>query len=93
VVGVTPSDVMHCGVPTDPIDCAICIDHMTLAAAAEGLGTCWVGHFSQPAARAALRVPPTATVIELVALGYPAVQQPPRKRELLEKVVAFDKFI
>ena len=93
VVGLTPNDTMHCDVPTDPVDCAIAIDHMTLAAVAEGLGTCWVGHFRQAACREALKVPPTAKIIELVALGYPAVQQPARKREPLEKVVSFDKFV
>ena len=93
VVGLTPSDTMHCDVPTDPVDCAIAIDHMTLAAVAEGLGTCWVGHFKQAAARAALGVPPMAKIIELVTLGYPAALQPPRKREPLEKVVSFDRFI
>jgi len=93
VVGLTPGDTMHCDVPTDPVDCAIAIDHMTLAAVAEGLGTCWVGHFKQAAAREALGIPPMAKIVELVALGYPAVKQPPRKREPLEKVVSFDKFV
>jgi nitroreductase len=93
VVGLTPDDTMHCDVPTDPIDCAIAIDHMSLAAVAEGLGTCWVGHFSQPAAREALHVPPTAKIIQLVALGYPAASQPPRKRDGADKVIAFDRFI
>jgi nitroreductase len=93
VVGLTPSDVMHCDVPTDPVDCAIVIDHMTLAASAEGLGSCWVGHFSQPAARDALNVPPMAKVIQLVTMGYAAGKQPPRTREPMEKVVSFDKFI
>jgi nitroreductase len=92
VVGLTPSDTMHCGVPTDPVDCAIAIDHMTLAAVAEGLGTCWVGHFQQAACREAIKAPPTVTVIELLALGYPAAHQPPRKREPMDKVVSFDKF-
>jgi nitroreductase len=92
VVGLTPDDVMHCEVPTDPVDCAIAIDHMTLAAVAEGLGTCWVGHFDQSACRKALKIPPTAKVIELVALGYPAAPQPQRRREPLEKVVSFDAF-
>jgi nitroreductase len=93
VVGLTPADTMHCDVPTDPVDCAIAIDHMTLAAVAEGLGSCWVGHFQQAACREALKVPPTAKIIELMALGYPAVQQPARKREPLEKVVSYDKFV
>jgi nitroreductase len=93
VVGLTPNDTMHCEVPTDPVDCAIAIDHMTLAAVAEGLGTCWVGHFKQAACREALKVPPSAKIIELLALGYPAGSQPARKREPMEKVVSFDKFV
>jgi hypothetical protein len=40
-----------------------------------------------------MNVPPMAKVIELMALGYPAVAQPPRTREPLEKVVCYDKFI
>ena len=47
IVGLTPTDAMHCQVPTDPVDCAIVLDHVTLAAVAEGLGTCWIGHFDQ----------------------------------------------
>jgi nitroreductase len=92
VVGLTPNDTMHCGVPADPVDCAIAIDHMTLAAVAEGLGTCWVGHFDQDESRKILGIPPTAKIIELVALGYPAAAQPPRRREPLERLVAYDKF-
>ena len=63
VVGTTPEAVMHCGVPTDPVDGAIAIDHMTLAAVAEGLGTCWIGHFDQDACRRVLGVPSGAKIV------------------------------
>jgi len=92
VVGLTPDDTMHCEVPTDPVDCAIAIDHMTLAAVAEGLGACWVGHFSQAQSREALGVPAPAKIIELVTLGYPASQQSMRRRERFDKIVSFDRF-
>ncbi len=37
---LSPEGIMRSGVPTYAVDLAIVIDHMTLMAAAEGLGTC-----------------------------------------------------
>jgi len=93
VVGASPERVMFCGVPSDPVDCAIAIDHMTLAAVQEGLGTCWVGHFPQDECRELLSVPPTAKIIELLALGYPSLPPPKKKaRKQLSEVVCYEKF-
>ncbi|HUS91844.1 MAG TPA: nitroreductase family protein [Phycisphaerae bacterium] len=92
VVGTTPEAVMHCGVPTDPVDCAIAMDHMTLAAVAEGLGTCWIGHFDQDACRRALGVPDGAKIIELLPMGYPAEQPPARPRKPIEEIVCPEAF-
>jgi nitroreductase len=92
VVGLTPEDTMYCDVPTDPVDCAIAIDHMTLAAVAEGLGTCWIGHFKQDACRDLLGVPALAKIVELMPLGYPAVEQGAKSRKPLEEIVCYDKF-
>ena len=92
-VGLTPQAVMHCGVPTDPVDCAIVIDHMTLAATAEGLGTCWIGHFDQDACRKVLGVPDTARIIELLPLGYPADRPTgQKKRKAPDQIVCEDRF-
>ena len=41
----TNRHVMTCGQACYPIDVAIAVDHITLCAAAEGLGTCWIGAF------------------------------------------------
>lgn len=92
VVGLTPSDVMHCGIPADPVDCAIAIDHMTLAAVAEGLGTCWVGHFDQSKCRELLRVPQGAKIVELMPLGYPADEPAAKPRKPLSEIVCHEKF-
>lgn len=92
VVGLTPDDVMSCGIPTDPIDAAIAIDHMTLAAVAEGLGSCWIGHFPQDPCRQLLHVPDSARIIQLMPLGYPAARQPARSRKPLEEIVCYDRF-
>jgi len=37
----TDNHVMKCGQPCYPIDIAIAVDHITLKAVEEGLGTCW----------------------------------------------------
>jgi nitroreductase len=91
VVGLTPDDRMTCQVPTDPVDCAIALDHISLAAVAEGLGTCWIGHFKQDEALAIIGAPATARIIQLMPLGYPAAAQPPRKREPLDKLVCHER--
>ena len=95
VVTTEPKRIMYCGVPAGPVDCAIAIDHMTLAAVAEGLGTCWVGHFDQDACRKVLHVPDDAQIIEMLALGYPAAgtQAPKTKpRKPLTELVRWDKY-
>jgi nitroreductase len=43
----TDGHVMACGQQCYPLDVAIAIDHLTLCAAAEGLGTCWIGAFDE----------------------------------------------
>lgn len=90
MVGLTPDSVMHCQVPADPVDCAIALDHITLAAVAEGLGTCWVGHFDQDRCREILGVPAAAKIIELMPLGYPAEQPKARPRKPLDEIVAHE---
>lgn len=92
VVGTAPDYVMHCGVPADPVDCAIAIDHMTLAAVEEGLGTCWIGHFPQDACRELLGVPRSARIIELLPLGYPAEAGKSKVRKTLDEVVCRERF-
>ena len=93
VVGMAPDEKMFCDIPTDPVDCAIAIDHMTLAAVAEGLGTCWIGHFRQDKCREVLSVPDGMKIVELLPLGYPAVEQKTDKpRKALEEVVCYDRF-
>ncbi len=93
VVGLTKEEMMYCDVPADPIDCSIATDHMTLAAVAEGLGTCWIGHFKQAPCKKILSVPDSCWIIELMAMGYPAGPPKTEKpRKPFEQVVCFEKF-
>jgi nitroreductase len=95
VVATEPNRKMHCGVESGPVDCAIAMDHMTLAAMAEGLGTCWIGHFDQDACRKVLGVPESAMIIDLLPMGYPApgADAPKtRPRKPMDQVVCHDRF-
>jgi nitroreductase len=53
------------------VDVAIAVDHFTLAARAEGLGTCWIGSFSNAKVKEFFRLPEDVDVVALTPLGYP----------------------
>ena len=89
----TDNHVMTCGQPCYPIDVAIAIDHLTLCAAAEGLGTCWIGAFDEAQVRAILGVPPAVRVVELLPIGFPCDPAPAAKSRLpLEKIVRRERW-
>ena len=92
VVGVSPARMMSCGIAGDAVDCAIAIEHMAHAATAEGLGSCWIGHFNQEQAREILGVPNTMSIVELLPMGYPADEPRPRDRKSMSDVVCWEKF-
>ena len=54
------------------VDVAIALDHLTLAAAAEGLGTCWIGAFDEKRVKDLISAPPGAKIVALTPLGCPA---------------------
>lgn len=74
------------------IDVAIAFDHLTLAAAEQGLGTCWIGAFDAVEARAALMLPDTIDPIAFTPLGYPAPDKPRKVRKNLDKIVYHEFF-
>ena len=91
-VGLLPDRIMDCQVPGDPVDVAIAVDHMTLAAVELGLGTCWVGKFDQDQVRRLLHIPNDVKIIELLTLGYPA--EPPRTkvRKVMDEIVCWEQW-
>lgn len=54
------------------VDVTIAIDHLTLAARDEGLGTCWIGAFDHDRLKAILNVPDGVDIVALTPLGCPA---------------------
>jgi nitroreductase len=89
----TDSHQMPCGHLAYPIDIAIAVDHITLCAAAEGLGTCWIGAFSEEKVRAVLGIPDHIRVVALLPLGYPVDPTPVEKRRLpLQEIVKRERW-
>ncbi|MFC1584664.1 nitroreductase family protein [Fibrobacterota bacterium] len=80
------------------IDVAIAIDHMTLAAAELGLGSCWVCKFNAMQCSELLKLPVHLETIALLPIGYPAGERDDKdierhlKRKTLEEVAHWDGF-
>lgn len=91
-VGLDPEHVMRSGNPAYAVDLAIAIDHMTLAAVEEGLGTCWVGAFSQNEVKEILKIPARYKVVVLLPLGFPADKPGPKSRKNLEEIVCDENY-
>jgi nitroreductase len=84
--------VMTCGQPAYTVDVSIALDHMTMAAVVEGLGTCWIGAFHEDKAKEILGVPEQARVVALLPVGYPAANPEPTSRAEYETRVATDRW-
>lgn len=78
------------------IDIAITVDHMTLAAVEEGLGTCWVCNFNSMDLAKVLNLPKGTEAAVMLPLGYPAEEGDPdrhtEKRKPLEEITVYNGF-
>ena len=72
------------------IDAAIVADHLILAAANLGLGTCWIAAFNMEAARSVLQLPDEVEPVIFTPLGYPADQPGLKIRKPLKELVRYE---
>ena len=98
-----PMVICACGIPGkswvrndgknyNDVDVAIVMDHLILAATAEGLGTCWIGAFNPAAAKELLSLPAGVEPIALTPLGYAADKAPAKKRKPLADLVRYERW-
>jgi nitroreductase len=98
-----PLVICACGVPAQgwvrrdgksycDVDVAIAMDHLILAAADVGLGTCWIGAFDPDAAREVLDLPDDVEPVAFTPLGYPADRLSPKKRKPLSELVRYENW-
>lgn len=70
------------------IDLAIAIEHLCLAAAEQGLGTCWVCNFDTDICKKTLNLPEQIEPIALIPIGYPTKNEiPEKKRKSMEEIL------
>ena len=91
-VALNPNYMMENEVPAYAVDLAIAIDHMTLAAVQEDLGTCWIGAFDQDKVRRILNVPSDYKVVALLPLGVPRDEAGVKSRKRLIDLTCEEQF-
>ena len=75
------------------LDMGISMEHLILAAAEKGLGTCWIGgQFDEKVVREALGVPESHRVVALTPLGYPDESPAAKERKSLAEMVTWEKW-
>jgi nitroreductase len=76
------------------IDIAIITDHMTLAAAEAGLGTCWICNFNAQLCKSILQLPEHLDPMVILSLGYPMDSDSDRhmKRKALNDIVHWEYY-
>ena len=79
----------YMGEMTFTLDVIIAFTQLILAARAEGLGTCWIGDFSNEKVKKALDLPEREYVVAVTPIGYPdkGVFSENTKRKSLEEIM------
>jgi nitroreductase len=71
------------------VDASIVMDHIVLTAAAQGLGTCWVGAFDVQLVRDILELDGELEPVAFTPLGYAADKPSVKTRKTLEELVIY----
>jgi len=99
----TPIIICACTIPDEgwrrrdgknysEVDTAIAMDHLILAAASLGLGTCWIAAFDLDAAREVLDIPENVLPLVFTPLGYPDIEPGVKRRKSIQKLVRYKKW-
>lgn len=75
------------------VDLSIGFEHIVLAAANFGLGTCWIGKLGfDETIKKVLGIPEHMKVVAVTPLGYPAETPGPKERKAPPEIVHYKKF-
>ena len=74
------------------VDATIAMDHLILAAADLGLGTCWIAAFNPTAAREVLALPDNVEPVAFTPLGYPADEPREKRRKTISQLVRYERW-
>jgi nitroreductase len=74
-------------------DLAIALDHLSLAALEEGMGTCWIAGLDEREIKDLLRIPDDIRAPLVMTLGYPDEQPDARSRKPLDEIVRYETYL
>ena len=74
------------GTPITDLDMGIAMEHVVLAAAAEGLGTCWICAYKQDEMNKAMNIITPWSALAISPLGFPNESPEPKKRKPLDEI-------
>ncbi|MCI4318734.1 MAG: nitroreductase family protein [Thermoplasmata archaeon] len=82
-----------------PLDVAVAIDHLRLAATSEGLGTSWIVDFHEDKIRTLLGVPEGIHPIAVIPIGFPSENNggthtpvAPEGRKSPDEIIAYNRY-
>lgn len=90
--GTDQERVMPCGQNAYTVDLSIATAYMILEAYELGLGTCWIGGFSEDKVKEALGIPANVRVVSMFPLGYADGAPVIRPRKTFDEVVCVDEY-
>ena len=74
------------------VDVSIVMDHVILAAANEGLGSCWICNFDEVKAKEILGIPPEVRAIAMTPIGFPAAEPREFQRKALSELIRYERW-
>lgn len=103
-IAEAPIVIVGCGFPDEAyataggylnsyvLDVTIAMDHLILAATAQGIGSCWIAAFREEKVKEILNLPQDVRIVALTPLGYPDEIPKKTTRKDLADLVSYDKF-
>lgn len=81
-------------IPACHVDLAIAMEHIALAAAEMGIGTCWIGAFYQEKAKKLLKVPHDFLIVAFMTLGYASdgITADKINRKKIEDIICWESY-
>jgi nitroreductase len=84
--------VMPCGQYAYTVDLSIAVSFMILEATELGLGTCWLGAYSEDAVKEILDIPEEITTVAMFTLGYADDGSVSTPRKAIDEIVCYEKY-
>ncbi|HUU69982.1 MAG TPA: nitroreductase family protein [Planctomycetota bacterium] len=80
-------------IPTHVVDTSIAVTHLMLAAAHEGLGTCWVGAFESQPVKELLAIPDDVEIVAIIPIGFPVDDaRVVKSRKSFDQIICEERF-